>query len=53
MEEKSIPLKPTVKSKPTSKEGVLIDKEGNTIYDDSWLHEDVMAEDENGQRRRL
>lgn len=46
-DKKIISLKPTVKDKPSSREGVLLDKKGNIIYDDSWLHEDVMKEDKN------
>ena len=39
-----IKLKRTVKMKHVSKEGVI--RDGNKIiYDDSWLHEDVLDED--------
>ncbi len=51
MEVKPIPLKPTVKKKPSSMEGVLVDKNGNIIYDDSWMHEDVMNEDSDRQKK--
>lgn len=42
----AIPLKPTVKRNLSSRLGLLTDKDGNIIYDDSWMHEDVMEEDE-------
>ena len=36
MEVKSIPVKTTVKNKPSSMEGVLMDKNGNIIYDEAF-----------------
>ena len=37
----------TVPYDPTqSKEGLLIDKNGSTIYDDTWMHLDVLEKDE-------